>query len=162
VTQAPDKASFRYAMGHFASGVTVMTTTAAGRMHGMTVSAFTSQSMDPLLVLVSVERSTVMHRLVAQSRAFAINILGEHGESTARYFADNARLESPEFREGGYQLGVTGAPLLKEATGYMEASVHSTLEAGDHTIIVGQVVALEIVSEAAPLIYYRSGYRSLA
>jgi flavin reductase (DIM6/NTAB) family NADH-FMN oxidoreductase RutF len=162
VTQAPDKASFRYAMGHFASGVTVMTTTAAERMHGMTVSAFTSQSMDPLLVLVSVERSTVMHRLVAESRAFAINILGEHGEGTARYFADNARLEGAEFREGGYQLGVTGAPLLKEATGYMEASVHSTLEAGDHTIIVGQVVALKILSEAAPLIYYRSGYRSLA
>jgi flavin reductase (DIM6/NTAB) family NADH-FMN oxidoreductase RutF len=162
VTPPPDKASFRYAMGHFASGVTIMTTTAAGRMHGMTVSAFASQSLDPLLILVSVERSTVMHRLVAQSRAFALNFLDEHGESTARYFADNARLDGPEFGEGGYHLGATGAPLLKEATGYMEATVHSTHEAGDHTIIVGQVVALEILSEAAPLIYYRSGYRSLA
>src|SRR5207302_9856233 len=99
-------------MGHFASGVTVMTTTAAGRMHGMTVSAFTSQSLNPLLILVSVERSTVMHRLVAESRAFAINILDQHGEGTARYFADNARLAAPEFREGGYRLGVTGAPIL--------------------------------------------------
>ena len=149
-------------MGHFASGVTIMTTTAGGRLHGMTVSAFTSQSLDPLLILVSVERSTVMHRLVAQSRAFAINILDEHAEGTARFFADNARLEGPEFRVGGYRLGATGAPILNEATGYLEATVHSTLEAGDHTIIVGQVVALEIVNEAAPLIYYRSGYRSLA
>jgi flavin reductase (DIM6/NTAB) family NADH-FMN oxidoreductase RutF len=162
VTLSPDKASFRRAMGHFASGVTIMTTTAAGRMHGMTVSAFASQSLNPLLILVSVERSTVMHRLVAESRAFAINILDEHGEGTARYFADNARLEGPEFREGAYRLGVTEAPLLKEATGYLEATIHSTLEAGDHTIIVGQVVALEILGEAAPLIYYRSGYRSLA
>ena len=72
-----DKGSFRHAMSHFASGVTIMTTTAAGRMHGMTVSAFASQSLDPLLILVSVERSTVMHRLVMESRVFAINILGD-------------------------------------------------------------------------------------
>jgi len=150
-----DKASFRHAMSHFASGVTIMTTTAAGRMHGMTVSAFSSQSLDPLLILVSVERSTVMHRLVTQSRAFAINILGEQAEGTARFFADNAR-------EGSFQLGVTGAPILKEATGYLEATVHSTLDAGDHTVIVGQVVAMAIGSGKAPLIYYRSGYRTLA
>jgi flavin reductase (DIM6/NTAB) family NADH-FMN oxidoreductase RutF len=156
-----DKASFRHAMGHFASGVTIMTTTAAGRMHGMTVSAFSAQSLDPLLILVSVERSTVMHRLVTQSRAFAINILDEQGEGTARFFADNARLSGPEFREGGFQLGVTGAPILKEATGYLETTVHSTLDAGDHTVIVGQVVAMAIGSEKAPLIYYRSGYRAL-
>lgn len=148
-------------MGHFASGVTIMTTT-AGRLHGMTVSAFASQSLEPLLILVSVERSTLMHQLVMQSRAFAINILDEHGEGTARFFADNARLNAPEFREGAYHLGVmTGSPILKEAAAYLEARLHSTLEAGDHTIIVGQVVALEVVRDAAPLIYYRSRYRRL-
>src|SRR5713101_9168208 len=100
-------------MGHFASGVTIMTTSVAGRMHGMTVSAFASQSLEPLLILVSVERSTVMHQLVMQSRAFAINILDEHGEGTARFFADNARLNAPEFREGAYRLGaMTGSPIL--------------------------------------------------
>src|SRR5713101_5512547 len=130
-------------MGHFASGVTVMTTTATGRMHGMTVSAFASQSLDPLLILVSVERSTVMHQLLAQSGAFAINILDEHGEGTARFFADNARLKGPEFKEGGYHLGTTGSPILEEATGYLEATVDRTLD-------------------AAPLVYYRSGYRGLA
>jgi flavin reductase (DIM6/NTAB) family NADH-FMN oxidoreductase RutF len=157
-----DKASFRHAMGHFASGVTVMTTTAAGRMHGMTVSAFASQSLEPLLILVSVERSTVMHQLVAQSGAFAVNILDERGEGTARFFADNARLNGPEFKESTYHLGVTGSPILKEATGYLEATVDRTLDAGDHTIVVGRVVAVKIVRETAPLIYYRSGYRGLA
>ena len=88
---ALDKASFRYAMGHFPTGVTVMTTNAGGRLHGMTVSAFASVSLEPLLILVSVERSTLMHQLVLDSRAFAINILGNRGESTARYFADNVR-----------------------------------------------------------------------
>jgi flavin reductase (DIM6/NTAB) family NADH-FMN oxidoreductase RutF len=150
-------------MSHFASGVTIMTTTAAGRMHGMTVSAFASQSLDPLLILVSVERSTTMHRLVAESRAFAINILDEGGESTARFFADNARLKGPEFREAGYHLGVTGSPILEEATGYLEATIEQTLDAGDHSIIVGRVVALKVVrDDAAPLIYYRSRYRGLA
>ena len=156
-----DKGSFRHAMSHFASGVTIMTTTVAGRMHGMTVSAFASQSLDPLLILVSVERSTTMHRLVMASRAFAINILDERGEGTARFFADNARLDGSEFQQGAYRLGVTGSPILEEATAYLEAALDATLEAGDHTIMVGRVVALEVVRDAAPLIYYRSGYRSL-
>ena len=156
-----DKGSFRHAMSHFASGVTIMTTTVAGRMHGMTVSAFASQSLDPLLILVSVERSTTMHRLVMESRAFAINILGEQGEGTARFFADNARLVGPEFREGAYYLGVTGSPILEEATAYLETTLDATLEAGDHTIMVGRVVALKVVRDMAPLIYYRSGYRSI-
>lgn len=156
-----DKAAFRYVMGHFATGVTVMTTTVSGRLHGMTVSAFASVSLEPLLILVSVERSTVMHELVLQSRSFALCILGEHSESTARFFADNARLSVPEFREGGYRLGITGSPILKEATGFIEATVYSSHEAGDHTIIVGQVIAADIVSEDEPLIYYRSGYRQL-
>ncbi len=161
VTLPLDGASFRYTMGHFATGVTVMTTTAGERMHGMTVSAFASISLEPLLVMVSVERSTVMHELVAQSGAFAINVLGERSESTARFFADNVRLAAPEFREGGFRLGITGSPILSEASGYLEATVHGTQDAGDHTIIVGKVVALEIVTEEEPLIYYRSGYRSL-
>ena len=156
-----DKAAFRYAMGHFATGVTVMTTTAGGRMHGMTVSAFASVSLEPMLILVCVERSTVMFKLAKESGAFAVNILGARGEATARFFADNARLSGPEFHEGGYRLGTTGAPILNEATGYIEATVHSTHEAGDHTVIVGRVVALEISSEEPALIYYRSGYRQL-
>ena len=156
-----DKASFRYALGHFPTGVTVMTTSAAGRLHGMTVSAFASVSLEPLLILVSVERSTLMHQLVLESRAFAINYLGKRSESTARYFADNARLAAPEFREGSFRLGTTGSPILNEATGYLDATVYGTHAAGDHTVIVGQVLALQIVSEEEPLVYYRSGYRTL-
>jgi flavin reductase (DIM6/NTAB) family NADH-FMN oxidoreductase RutF len=161
VTPALNKASFRYAMGHFPTGVTVMTTGAAGRLHGMTVSAFASVSLEPLLILVSIERSTLMHQLVLESRAFAINILGKRSEHTARYFADNARLGASEFREGSFHPGITGSPILSEATGYLEATEYGTHPAGDHTIIVGQVVALEIFTEEEPLVYYRSGYRSL-
>src|SRR5256885_15872196 len=140
-------------MSHFASGVTIMTTTVAGQMHGMTVSAFASQSLDPLLILVSVERSTTMHRLVMASRAFAINILGERGEGTARFFADNARLAGPEFQEGAYQLGVTGSPILEEATAYLEATLEATLEAGGHTIMVGRGGGVHVGGGAGPPVH---------
>jgi flavin reductase (DIM6/NTAB) family NADH-FMN oxidoreductase RutF len=103
-----------------------------------------------------------MHKLVMASRIFAINVLGEEGEGTARFFADNARLKGPEFVEGAYHFGVSGAPLLDEAIAYLEADVERTLDAGDHSIIVGRVTALEVrKSDAEPLIYYRSGYRGL-
>src|SRR5438034_10606069 len=140
VTLPLDGASFRYTMGHFATGVTVMTTTAGERMHGMTVSAFASISLEPLLVMVSVERSTVMHELVAQSGAFAINVLGYGSESTARFFADNVRLAAPEFREGGFRLGITGSPILSEASGNLEATVHGHQAAGRHSTIDCKVV----------------------
>src|SRR3982074_932790 len=119
-------------MSHFASGVTIMTTTAAGRMHGMTVSAFASQSLDPLLILVSGGRSPPMRKRAMESRAFAINLLGEQAEGTARFFADNARLSGPEFEEGAYHLGLSGSPILEEATAYLEATLDRTLEAGGH------------------------------
>lgn len=148
-------------MGHFASGVTIMTTAASGRLHGMTVSAFASVSLEPPLILVCVEHSTLMHRFLDETNAFAVNILSERGEATSRFFADNARLEGPEFREGSYRLGVTGSPILSEATAYLEARVHGRHEAGDHTVVVGEVVKLEVLNEQEPLIFYRGGYRAL-
>lgn len=158
---AVDKASFRYALGHFASGVTIMTISAGGRLHGMTVSAFASVSLEPPLILVCVEHSTLMHQLLQDAGAFAVNILGERGEATSRFFADNARLEGPEFREGSYRLGTTGAPVLSDATAYLEARVYGRHDAGDHSVVVGEVVALEVSSETDPLIFYRGGYRQL-
>ncbi len=148
-------------MGHFASGVTIMTTAGREGLHGMTVSAFASVSLDPLLILACVERSTLMHRLLGETGTFAVNVLSERGEATSRFFADNARLEGPEFREGSYRLGVTGSPILLEATAYLEARVHGRHEAGDHTVVVGEVIAVEVLTEDDPLIFYRGGYRRL-
>jgi flavin reductase (DIM6/NTAB) family NADH-FMN oxidoreductase RutF len=156
-----DPAAFRTVVGHFATGVTVMTTSVSGRLHGMTVSAFASVSLEPLLVLVSVERSTVMHRMLLESRSFAVNILDEGSEATARFFADNSRLDTQEFRPGSYRIGTTGAPLLNEAIACLEATLHGSLEAGDHTVVVGNVVGLEVLNDRGPLIYFRGGYRRL-
>lgn len=148
-------------MGHFASGVTVMTTRLNGQLHGMTVSAFASVSLEPLLVLVSIEKATLMHRLLLKSRVFAINILPEREEATSRFFADNSRLGKPEFAPASYETGVTGAPLLRTATASLEARVSADYEGGDHTIFLGEVVAVEVRSGDAPLIFYRGGYTGL-
>jgi flavin reductase (DIM6/NTAB) family NADH-FMN oxidoreductase RutF len=158
---APDQTSFRHALGQFASGVTVMTTHLQDRLHGMTVSAFCSVSLDPLLVLVCVEKGTVMHELVTQSGAFAVNVLGEADEGLSRYFADDERLKAPQFREGSFRLGSTGSPILHRATAWIEARVRATHDAGDHSILVGEVIDLEVRGGQPPLLFYRGGYAGL-
>jgi len=157
----PDQIAFRHALGHFASGVGVMTTALEGRLHGMTVSAFSSLSLVPLLVLVCVEKLTVMHDMVSRSAVFSVNILGEADEGLARFFADNQRLAVPEFRPDTFHLGSTGCPILERAIAWIECRVHAVHDGGDHSIVVGRVVELEVRGGQAPLVFYRGGYAGL-
>jgi flavin reductase (DIM6/NTAB) family NADH-FMN oxidoreductase RutF len=161
VPRPPDQTGFRYTLGHFPAGVTVMTTCLGERLHGMTVSAFCSVSLEPLLVLVCVEKVTHMHQLVEQSRVFAVNVLGARDEAASRFFADDARLRGPEFIPGSYRAGVTGCPILNQASAYVEARVRQSYDGGDHTIFLGEVVALDVLSENPPLVFYRGGYTTL-
>lgn len=158
---ALDPPAFRHAVGHFATGVTVMTTCLKDRLHGMTVSAFCSLSLNPLMVLVCVEKTTVMHRLAMESRVFAINILSAAEEGLSRFYADNSRLDRPEFVPGTFTLGQNGCPLLNSATAILEARVSATYDGGDHTIMVGAVTATDVRSTEPPLIFYRGGYTTL-
>lgn len=138
-----------------------MTTRLGEQLHGMTVSAFASVSLQPLLVLVSVEKNTLMHRLVSQSKVFAVNILPEREEETSRFFADNERLGKPEFTARTFEPGITGSPLLLSATAYIESRLKAAYDGGDHTLFLGEVLALDIRSEGAPLVFYRGGYTGL-
>jgi len=127
----------------------------------MTVSAFCSVSLEPPMVLVSVERVTEMFRLVSESRVYAVNFLGARDEAISRFFADDERLKGPEFVALAYRRGVTGSPILQLATAYVEARVRASYDGGDHVIFLGEVVALEVLSETAPLIFYRGGYTTI-
>ena len=109
----PDQIAFRHALGHFASGVGVMTTALEGRLHGMTVSAFSSLSLVPLLVLVCVEKLTVMHDMVSRSAVFSVSILGEADEGLARFFADNQRLVVPELPIAESSVGRPAAAMWR-------------------------------------------------
>ena len=153
-----DSALFRSVLGRFATGVTVVTTRdAEGRDHGMTVSAFSSVSLDPPLVLCCIERRTAMHAVLERAQTFAVNILSASQEALSRRFSER---EHERFDGIGYERGQSGAALLEGVLGYLECRIVARHEAGDHTIVVGEVENAE-AHRGAPLLYYRGGYNQL-
>ena len=156
---AVDQSEFRRVMGHFATGVTVITThDGNGKLTGLTANAVSSVSLNPPLVLVCVDKSAESYPSFAASQVFAINILSEEQEAVSRRFAKSG---GDKFTGLGYRPGATGAPLLDDTVAYMECDIRHAFEAGDHTIYVGEVRALGVESEGDPLLYYRGGYRNL-
>lgn len=154
---AIDEAEFRTAMGHFASGVTVVTTRSVDDLVGLTVSAFCSLSLDPPLVLVCIDRDVTSHDAISSSGRFAVNILSTEQEEISRRFA--TRLEN-KFEGVGTTEGAGGVPLITGCLANIECRVREELPGGDHTIFVGEVEHVT-VGEGEPLLYFRSGYREI-
>jgi flavin reductase (DIM6/NTAB) family NADH-FMN oxidoreductase RutF len=155
-----DSAEFRRILGHWASGVSVVTTrTPAGRPCGLTANAISSLSLDPPLVLACVERDADTHDCIVTTRKFAISILAESGERLARLFA-TAHAEQ-KFDGIAFRDEVTGAPVLEDAIAWVDCELHAQYDGGDHSIFIGRVVAGD-AREGAPLLYYRSGYGRFA
>jgi flavin reductase (DIM6/NTAB) family NADH-FMN oxidoreductase RutF len=157
VGQMIEESEFRRVMGHFASGVAVVTTRAAGgRPCGLTASAVCSVSLEPRLVLVSVERDAETHDCLVESGFYAVSILAEEGgERLARRFGTfgvEEKLEGVAHHEE-----VTGAPVLDDALAWVDCRVTQAVEAGDHTLFIGEVVAADAHS-GTPLLYFRGGY----
>jgi flavin reductase (DIM6/NTAB) family NADH-FMN oxidoreductase RutF len=152
-----DDIEFRRVMGHFATGVTVVTASSgAGVPHGLTANAISSVSLDPTLVLVCVERTADTEPVIREAGAFAINILPEErGEVLARRFAEVDT--GDRFSGVAHRPGSTGAPILERALAWLDCTVHEELPGGDHTIFLGKVVAGD-ADEGTPLVYYRGGY----
>lgn len=152
-----DGARFRQVLGHFASGVTVITTSYQGHNSGMTVSSFTSLSLDPALILFCVDQRLSTHEALLGAGKFAVNVLSSDQEHLSRQFASR---EQDKFKGVAHQSGVLGVPLLDGALVVIECTLHSTVPGGDHTILIGEVVATQI-REGEPLLYYRGGYREI-
>jgi flavin reductase (DIM6/NTAB) family NADH-FMN oxidoreductase RutF len=155
---AVEQAEFRRALGHFAAGVTVVTTKHEGKHAGITVTAFSSLSLEPPLVLVCIDKRARMHDRLPVGGAFAVNMLAEDQEIVSRHFASS---KGDPFQEVGFHEGASGAPLLAGAIAIVECKVVDRLPGGDHTIIVGEVEATH-VREGKPLLYFRGGYAQLA
>ncbi len=153
-----DPASFRSVLGRFASGVTVVTARDSSDADcGMTVSAFSSLSLEPPLVLVCVEQRCKMHHVLMSTSQFAVNILALGQEAIARRFAERCE---DRFQGIGYSRGITGAALLNDTLAYVECNLVDRYPGGDHTIFVGEVIAAAVRPER-PLLYYRGGYAQL-
>jgi flavin reductase (DIM6/NTAB) family NADH-FMN oxidoreductase RutF len=156
---AVDQAHFRQLLGRFATGVTVITARdAEGRPHGMTANSLSSVSLEPPLILLSIDHEASMHGLLVTSPAFAVNILSASQEAVSRRFAQD---REERFDGVGYQESPRGLILLDGALAHLECERVATHEAGDHTILVGLVVAGN-ANEGRPLCYFRGGYASLA
>lgn len=128
-----------------------------GRPVGMTANSFTSVSLVPPLVSINVDHHAAMHRHMARAERFALNVLESRQEVLSRRFAG----EMPDRFDGvGFSLSEGGLPLLDGALATLECTRHTAFEAGDHTIVVGEVTAGS-VGEGRPLLYYRGGYYDL-
>jgi len=154
-----DKTELRRVMGHFPTGVTVITTfSKAGALHGLTANAFTSVSLVPPLVLVCVDKKAESYPCFEESKCFTVNFLADDQEDLSRRFATTG---GDKFEGVGYRMGANQAPILNGALAYLECKVVAAHEGGDHTIYVGEIEQAE-TREAKPLLFYRGGYRNLA
>jgi flavin reductase (DIM6/NTAB) family NADH-FMN oxidoreductase RutF len=152
---AIDPREFRHTLGRFATGVTIVTTEAEGQVHGMTANAFVSVSLDPPLVMVSVDNRARMINYLTASQRYGVSILAENHEPFSNHFAGHpvAGLEIPLVKKHGMAL-------LDGAVGHLVTSVVQTILAGDHTLYVGQVEYLWWQDER-PLLFYAGRYRKL-
>ncbi len=153
-----DDAQFRQLLGRFATGVAVITVTAAdGRPHGMTANSLASVSLRPPLVSVAVDRRAELHQHITRGEVFVANILSSHQEALSRRFADP---HDDRFDGIGYTVSRNGGILLDGVLAHVECARHALLEAGDHTIVLGRVVG-GATRDGRPLLYYRGGYGAL-
>jgi len=149
---------FRAALSRFPSGVTVVTTKdGEGRLHGMTVSAFCSVSLEPPLILVCIEKTASSHPAILESGLFVVNILAEAQRDLSEHFA--SQLED-KFQVVKHQSGIHGLPVLDEIAASLECRLHASYEGGDHTIFVGLIEKIT-VNNVRPLAYLHGDYRSI-
>lgn len=153
----------RQAMRFWVTGVTVVTAAHQGTQHGMTVTSFTSLSLTPAQVLVSLAQNTRTHDLVARSRSFGISILSDSQQDVSDRFA--GRVADEHNRLAGLETFIleTGAPMIADGLAHMDCRVMTTLGSGTHTIFIGEVLAARNIDEDVdPLVYFNRGYRKLA
>jgi len=152
-----DDADFRLAMSHFASGVTVVTTSHGGHQYGMTVASFASLSLHPPLVLVCIERSVKTHDAIAASGKYGVSILSSAQADISSKFASRS---DDKFNGVEIVAGENGVPLIAGALTSIECRLYDRVLGGDHTIFIGEVEKIH-TREGDPLLYFRSGYREM-
>jgi flavin reductase len=156
------QAEFRKALGCFATGITVITLDSENEVHGMTANAFTSVSLDPMLVLVCVDKRARTHSHLHAKKRFGVNVLAENQLAISEYYARPARTHDRAAEEAGAAFERTqhGTPVLCGALAYLECRLHTAQDAGDHTIFIAEVEEV-VVREGNPLLYFESKYRKI-
>ena len=152
-----DQKAFRQALGRFATGVAVVTTMDDhGQPHGLTINSFASVSLDPPLVLWSLDKRSQQLPVFSESGFYGINILSAQQKRISDLFAS---FMGERFDKLVWETGETGAPLFPDALACLDCKLEKVIEGGDHVILLGRVIGIES-RDGDPLLYY-GGYRSL-
>lgn len=155
-----DPRMFRQALGQFATGVAVITAQAEnGSAIGLTMSSFNSVSVDPPLILFSMDRKAFSLAAMTEAAGYAVNILGRDQERLSDQFA---RSLSDKWSAVEHSLGHAAAPLIAGALAHFECEPYAQYDGGDHVIFVGRVLRFSAYPANEPLIFFRGAYRSLA
>ena len=154
-TAAIDTLELRKALGAFVTGVTIVTTVdETGTPRGFTANSFTSVSLEPPLLLVCLAKNASSYPVFSQAQQFAVNILAEHQRDASHTFASKI---PDRFAQVDWRSGASGSPILPDSAAWFDCRMHQTVDAGDHIILIGQVIAFEH-SSANPLGYCRGSY----
>jgi flavin reductase (DIM6/NTAB) family NADH-FMN oxidoreductase RutF/DNA-binding IclR family transcriptional regulator len=159
-SRATDKQWFRQVLGQFPTGVCVVTATPPdGTAAGMVVGSFTSVSLDPPLVAFFPDKGSSSWPRIESAGKFCVNILGEDQEAVCRRFASKApdKFEGQAHRPAG-----SGSPILQDVVAWIDCDIQSVQEAGDHYIVLGSVLDLQIESPRLPLLFFQGGYGAFA
>ncbi len=157
-----DQREFRRVMGQFATGVTVVTTRTGDLLQGITVNAFTSVSLEPMLVLVCIERKALCHAAIANSGIFAVNVLAEDQVHLSELFARRTCTDAERFNRVRYHTEATGAPLLEGTLAQIDCRVVAAYDGGDHTLFLGSVQWMGLGDARDPLLFFGGRYGVLA
>ncbi|HXW94329.1 MAG TPA: flavin reductase family protein [Nitrososphaerales archaeon] len=147
----------KQAMRVYPQGVTVATTTGPSGPTGLTVSSFTSVSLEPPLVLISIAKGSAIHDLFREAKVYAINFLADDQKSVSDRFAGRTKAKD-RFEGLGYIGGVTGSPIIEGVRVAIECRAWRVYDGGDHSILVGEVVAAKTFNSKRPLVYYSQQY----
>ncbi len=150
-----DSAKYRQVLGHFPTGVTVITALADGQPAGMAVGSFASLSLEPAQVLFCAGSSSTTWPKIRDAGSFCVNILAEDQEDVCRVFASKA---PDKFAEIGWKRTGTGSPLIEGVLAYIDCEIAAVVPSGDHDVVVGAVRELEVLHEGGPLLFFRGGY----
>lgn len=155
-----DQRGFRRALSQFATGVAVITARDTnGSVVGMTMSSFNSLSLDPPLVLFSVDRRAMSLKAMLAAQGYAVNVLARQQEHLSNQFA---KALGDKWSNVAYEIGHAQAPLLGGALAHFECERYANYEGGDHVLFVGRVVRFAAAEEGDPLVFFRGKYHSLS
>jgi flavin reductase (DIM6/NTAB) family NADH-FMN oxidoreductase RutF len=154
-----DPSHYRTVLGHFATGVTVITAMDEDEPVGMAANSFTSVSLDPALVLFCPGKNSSTWPRIQRAGAWCVNVLAEGQEEVCRLMAQKG---AERFREIGWKAAPSGSPILQGTVAHIDCKTVAEHDAGDHLIVVGRVLEMAVNSHEGPLLFFRGGYGQFA